>query len=349
MMAEVDQLHQDMLDQVDDSYQKTIGFPTWDILRAVAVALAPFTDTLAAISEKLDVENLSGEELRRFIKQRSGITFKEATQAAAVLTVTGNGIVPKGMLFESAGGVQFTADAEIVIDGVGQVPVTALLAGTAGNVGAGSITMIPKTVQGITACNNQQPASGGYAEEQDESLRERYYEFLQTPATSGNISHYKQWAKKVPGVGDAKVFPLWKGANTVQIVIINDQMQPAATTLVKAVQDYIDPNSAGTGEGEAPIGAYCTVASAQPLQINISVTLIYSTGYTTADIRGKITEYLKSIAFKQNYVSVGRIGDTILDTVGVADYADLRINSGVQNITVPEKSVAVLGLVTANE
>ena len=30
-MSEIDQLHQDMLDQMDDSYQKTIGFPTYDI------------------------------------------------------------------------------------------------------------------------------------------------------------------------------------------------------------------------------------------------------------------------------------------------------------------------------
>lgn len=126
--------------------------------------------------------------------------------------------------------------------------VTAIIAGVSGNVGAGSITMIPKTMQGITACTNLEPARGGYAAESDSALREHYYEALRTPATSGNIYHYKQWAKAVSGVGDAKVYPLWAGDNTVQVVIINDNMQPADDTLVKNVQDYIDPESNGTGE-----------------------------------------------------------------------------------------------------
>ena len=245
--------------------------------------------------------------------------------------------------------MQFAAAVETVIEGEGNVLVTAIIAGISGNVGAGSITMIPKTIQGITACTNLEPARGGYAAESDSALRERYYEALRTPATSGNIYHYKQWAKAVSGVGDAKVYPLWAGDNTVQVVIINDNMQPADDTLIKSVQDYIDPESNGTGEGQAPIGAYCTVTSAEALLVNISVKLILQEGYSTVEIDGAVKEYLKEIAFKQNYVSYGRIGNAILDVTGVKDYENLLINDGTANIIVPDKSVAVLGEVVISE
>ena len=77
-------------------------------------------------------------------------------------------------------------------------------------------------------------------------------------------------------------------------------------------------------------------------------SLYLASGYTSAGITEYIEAYLKSIAFKQNYVSTGRIGNAILDAPGVIDYADLMVNGGTANITVPEKSVAVLGTVNVN-
>lgn len=343
-----EELHTEMLNSMDNSYQKTVGFPTCDILKAVAIAMEPYGCKLSESADKLDIYNLHGDELRRFVEQHSSVQFRDATYATALLTVTGNGTVPKGMLFESEGGIQFTADKEMLIEGEGAVSVTALTAGPAGNVGAGSITMIPKTVQGIASCINIEPASGGYTAETDDALRERYMEAKSCPPTSGNIHHYKMWAKEVPGVGDAKVYPLWAGDNTVQVVIIDDKKQTADETLVAAVQEHIDPESAGLGMGEAPIGAYCTVTSAEALTIDVSVTLTLLDGYAV-DIEPAITEYLQSIAFKENYVSYARIGDAIFDVAGVKDHADLLVNRGTANISVPEKSVAVLGTVTINE
>lgn len=344
----VEELHGEMLAAMDDSYQKTVGFPTNDILKAVAIALGPYGEQLKKTADKLDIYNLSGEELKRFVEQNSSVRFRDATYATALLTVIGNGIVPKGMLFESVGGIQFAADEQVVIEGEGLVSVTALVAGLNGNVGAGSITMIPKTVQGISSCINIKAAAGGYASETDDALRERYMEAKSCPPTSGNVHHYKMWAKEVPGVGDAKVYPLWKGDNTVQVVIINDQMQNAEETLVEAVQEHIDPGSTGLGMGEAPIGAYCTVMSAEPLKINVSVTLTVLDGYTV-DIEPAIKKYLQSIAFNEDYVSYARISDTIFDVAGVQDHADLLVNEGNKNIPIPNKSVAVLGKVTVNE
>ena len=342
-----DKLHEEILDQIDDGYQKTVGYPTYDLTKAFAMVMAPLYLALSDTADKLDVEQLEGNELTRFVKQRKGVKRKEATYATGLLDVTGSGQVKAGDLFETAGGIQFSADTTTDIVSSGSIAVTSTIAGAAGNVGAGAITMMPKTIQGITACNNPEPTSGGYASETDDSLRERYYEALQRPPTSGNKYHYIAWAKEVSGVGDAKVYPLWDGDNTVQIVIIDDNKQPADNKLIASVQQHIDPDSAGTGDGEAPIGAHCTVTSAAANSIAVSVTVKLLAGYDAEVVRKSITDaitaYLQSIAFKQDYVSYGKIAGAINDSEGVEDYGNLLVNNGNANVAVTDKEVAILG------
>lgn len=352
-MSDIDTIHNEMLSNIDDTYQKTEGYPAYDLTRAFAIEALALLNEAQTVEDKLDVDNLTGAELTRFVSQRKGITRKVATYAACSLDITGTGTITEGDLFESTGGIQFAATETVIITTHGTVNVQAITAGTSGNVGANSITVIPVTIAGITAVTNASAASGGYDEETDSALRKRYYEALQEPATSGNIYHYKQWAKSVSGVGDAKVFPLWNGDNTVQVVIINGSTGVADSALVSTVQKYIDPNISGTGEGQAPIGAYCTVASATGLSINVSVTVSLVSGYALTDvmtaIKNSITVYLQSIAFVQNYVSYAKIGDAILNTDGVSDYSNLLVNSGTANISIGDKEVAILGTVTANE
>ena len=130
--------------------------------------------------------------------------------------------------------------------------------------------------------------------------RERYFEALQEPATSGNVYHYKRWAKEVEGVGDAKAFGLWAGDNTVQVVIIDSDKQVPSEDTVARCQEYIDPGMAGSGEGEAPVGAYCTVTAAQGVPININATIEYTGDIDRIrnDFEESVVEYLKEIAFK---------------------------------------------------
>ena len=230
----------------------------------------------------------------------------------------------------------------------------AVLAGAGSNVPVGSITKMPITIQGITSCVNEASTEGGYEAESDKDLLLRYYEKLREPATSGNIYHYKRWAKEVEGVGAAYVFPLWAGDNTVKVVIIDLERQPASTELVEKVQNYIDPNRTGTGEGQAPIGAYCTVESAKPKIINVSV-MLHTSKYANLEVvkkemKTKITNYLKQIAFEQDYASFAQIGANILSVENVLDYENLTLNGLTQNITCQKEEVMLLGeLVLLND
>lgn len=339
-----------LLSDISNVYDKSEGYLVYDLLHAAAIEIAKSNTELSGLRSLLDVDNLTGDLLVKFVMQRKGIERTPATFARGVVTVTGNGTVHVGDLFETKSGIQYQAIEEKVISTTGKVNVSCLVSGLIGNVSAEQVTQIPVTLSGITGVTNEQPITGGYEIESEESLRERYYTAVRTPATSGNVYHYLQWAKEVSGVGDVKVFPAERGNNTVEVVIIDQEKKPADSSLVETVQTYIDPNSEGLGNGQAPIGAQCFViaATAKELAINVSVTLdgSFEQEAAKANIEAAIKAYLQTIAFKTDYVSYAKIGETIINADGVEDYSGLTINGGISNVTIEAKEVATLGGVT---
>ena len=345
-----------MLDGMSAEYQKTIGYPTYDILAAVAIAMDRQDEKISEAAGMYDVDLLHGEILRKFVKQRKGIVWNKAVKATATLKAAASGaaIIPQGTIFESIGGVQFEADEEVEIDGTeGMIPVTAVIGGTSGNVGAGAITVIPVTIDGLVSVTNESPSEGGYRAETDDELRTRYYEALQEPVVSGNKNQYKQWALSVPGVGAVRVFPLANGDNTVEVCVIGNDGKPAASTLISAVQEYIDPGAMGIGEGAAPVGAYCSVTTAAAVAINVECTVIIIPGFdsdTVMDAAKKnLDAYLSGVAFETTYISYAHVADVIHDTEGISDYSDLLVNGGTGAVNIGDREVAVLGTVNLSE
>ena len=347
-----DEILKRLLDALPDTYQKTIGFPSYDLLASVALRLANTDEVVEENIKKLDPENLTGDDLDRYIFPRIGMERKEATFATGVLTITGNGTVNAGDLFESAGGIQFSAMETVEIKESGLVSVVCVRDGDIGNIPAHSITQMPVTLQGINTCDNFEKTTGGYDEETDAAYFERFLIKVRTPPTSGNIYHYMSWALEVAGVGHVKVFPFGHGKNTVDVVLVDSTGKPADAELVLRVQDYIDPGSTGEGYGEAPIGAMCFVSAADEKIIDISVNILKETSagqeVTTKAINESIEGYLSEIAFSQDHISYAKVGAAILDAEGVSDYEELLINETVKNIPVGERECAVLGEVRIN-
>ncbi|WP_251612876.1 baseplate J/gp47 family protein [Senimuribacter intestinalis] len=329
-------------------YEKTPGYLLWDISEAIGQEMELQDNEINRARELFDVDNLTGEMLERFIRQRKGLIRKAATHASGELQVQGFGTVTTGDLFETENGVQFAATETVTIDGSGTVRIEAVEGGNVGIVGANTITQMPVTLEGITLCNNREATEGGYDAETDDSLRNRYYTKLRTPDSGANKYAYRNWALEVSGVGDAKVFPLGHGDNTVDVVVIDAEKKPASDTLVKAVQDYIDPGSEGKGEGVAMIGAHCYVSSAAGLWVDVTgkITMTATQAELERAIKKSIERYLASIAYSGRNVSYAQISNAIIETEGVIDIEGLMINEGTANIAVPERSVAVLGVVT---
>jgi uncharacterized phage protein gp47/JayE len=349
----VEKVHEELLDNISNSYQKTEGFPTWDILKAAAFGIKKLWNKVFNIEYKQDVDNLTGTDLERFIYQRKGLSRKEATFATGYITiVTGEGIIQEGNIFSTESGIEFMAlETKEVVAG-DKVAIQALVAGDKSNVVADTIKEMPVTIPGIVKITNEDPTVDGYDAEDDDSLRDRYYEALREPATSGNVAHYRRWAREVEGVGHVKVYPLWQGDNTVQVVIADDNGLVPSEDTVARCQEYIDPGKAGTGLGQAPIGAYCTVTPATALNIDIKGTLILDNTVPIETIRAEVDKgvikYLADIALDTEYISPAKIGNIILSCEGVVDYDNLTVNGSYNRIDVPDKSVAVLGSVVLN-
>lgn len=351
----VDTIHDAMLSGIPDSYQKTVGYPTWDLLRAIAIGAEALAEDIRQEAAKLNIDNLKGDALTRFVYQYRGIPRRRATHASGVVTVTGYGTVTEGDLFETKGAVQFSAAKTVKIRDSGTVPIRAILPGQVGNVPEQTVTEIPVTIPGIVTVTNSSATTGGYEQETDDALRERYYLNVREPPTSGNIAHYKAWALSVPGVGGVKVFPLSRGNWTVDVVIISDKHTEVQDDLVKKVQAYIDPDSTGLGDGVAPIGARCYVESAKPLRVNVSVHVVLAAPENIELVKEAVTksltDFFAALPFDNknpSYISHARIGAALLDVPDILDYRDLLLNDTAVNLTPEEREVAVLGEVTLN-
>ena len=100
-------------------------------------------------------------------------------------------------------------------------------------------------------------------------------------------------------------------------------------------------------EEKRPIGASVTVVSATEKAINISATIRLSRGYSSEEVeslfKDKLTQYLKEIAFKDTYVSTARLGNLLLDTTGVFDYSDFKVNGAINNIELLDTDVPKVG------
>lgn len=354
-MAETkEQIHQRMLSNISDEYEKMKGSFPFDTTKPMAIELEDTNKKIDEVKDKLSIENLSGDELEQAVYERTGIRRKPATKASNTVTIVGQAGTQLNIGDQvSSDTLTFSITEAEVISETGQadVMVECDTAGSIGNVPVGAIKNLPVTLPGVTSVANTEAFTNGYDAETDKDLLVRYYERIQTPATSGNKYHYRNWAKDVVGVGDARVFPLWAGDNTVKVAIIDSNKQPAGQDLVDDTQDYIDPGVTGLGDGEAPIGAFCTVVAATGVNLNIAFTAAKDPSVTDlvrqANVENSINTYLKEIAFIEDTpVSYAQIGKAILNSSGILDYSDLLVNGGTANILLDEDEVAVLGGVT---
>lgn len=339
----VEQIQKDMLNNISNDFDKSNGGFVYDVIKSAAIEFEKRDRKNDDILDKMDIENLSGDELTRFVYQRSGLERRLATYATTPVKIAGNphAEINAGDLV-AADEIFYEVIESAALDETGKaiVVVRCQLPGIVGNVPANQITSFPVTLPGITSVTNEEAVTTGYEEETDDSLRDRYYEKLQKPGKAGNEFHYLEWARSVAGVGKVKVFPRWQGALTVKVSILDLNIGVAGQELINSVSAYI--------ETQRPFGAIVTVATGVELPINISATLRLEQNVTIEDVKtlleNKIAAYLKDLSYVSDYVSYAQIGREILDVPGVLDYQDLLLNGGTENIQLEAESVPVVGV-----
>ena len=270
-----------------------------------------------------------------------GISRKQGTKAVGEVIFTGeNGtLISNGtMLFVDDLYFVVLNDA-IIVENQAELVVEALEVGKQYNLLANTKLTLTEPINGVNDIYVKSNFENGTDIESDEDLRERFFTTIKKSYTSGNVAHYEMWTLEVNGTGACKVYPLKNGNGTVEIVITNSDMLGASSELIENVKANI--------EEKRPIGASVTVVSATEKAINVSATIRLIKGYDIEEVKAefatKLTQYLKEIAFKDTYISIARLGNLLLDTTGVFDYADFKVNGVNSNIILSDTDVPKVG------
>ena len=184
----------------------------------------------------------------------------------------------------------------------------------------------------------------GEDEASEEEMRKIYQDFVDDSISDGNKAQYIQWANEFNGIGNAKVFSLWNGDNTVKVSILDTGNNVATHELITSFQEYLDPGSTGMGDGVAPIGAIVTVTTATEKTINVACKITFVEGYSdTTTLDTALEEYFRSLSYTRNTVSYMGVGAMLMSVEGVDFITELTLNGSAQDITLGDEEIPKVG------
>lgn len=366
-------LRQEMLDRVPDTYDKRDTAPIPTAISPAAYALAGFYLSLDQVQRAAFVQTAVGDGLD-MLAVIGGLTRYPAS--AAVRLGIFNTAVPIGARFSTINGtnsinfaVTATATVEDPEEGFTYYQLTAETAGTIGNEYTGPILPIT-TIPGLTSAQITDILVPGDDTETDDAFRERLIEALNDRPFGGNIADYRQNVLAIDGVGGVQVYPTWNGGGTVKLSVLGADFLPASPTLVENVQNAIDPPpNQGLGLGLAPIGAKVTVAAPTELTVNVSATLMLAAGYAIGQVQEPVEQAIEAylLSVRQEWdtntsstavsyaadVYVARITAAIVGVTGVVNATNVQLNGGTADLILTEtgetQQVPVIGTVTLSE
>lgn len=181
--------------------------------------------------------------------------------------------------------------------------------------------------------------------ESDDELRARVIDAKETVTFGGNIDDYYNLTSRIDGVGAVQIYPVWDGGGTVRLVILDNLHLGASDTLIRQVQEIIDPTQDATGLGYAPIGHKVTVARPDNKIIDVTFDLTLNSGITVGqvdmNIKKVIADFFDTIRKKWDvrgengyelWVFRSQVTAAILSVLGVANVQNLKLNGVEQDV-----------------
>lgn len=329
-------LMESMLSRVPDSLDKREGSIIYDALAPAAAELAQMYIRLDATRDLTFISTSSGRYLDELVGE-FGLT--RIPSSKAVVKGVFNSDIPLGSRF-SGEALNYIA-TEKVSEGVFLLECET--SGTEGNGYTGRIVPI-EYIDGLQSAEITEIVIPARDEETDEELKKRFYENITGGVQDGNVAQYKKWITEYNKIGRGKVFPLWNGANTVKVSILDNEYKPATEELIKEFQNYLDPESKGLGNGAAPIGAVVTVATAVEREVNITVNVYLNKGFESAEgVEKAVKSLFKDISYKSDTVNFYEVAIAVSNCESVLRISSLRVNNSTEDIVLNDEEIPVLG------
>ncbi len=298
-------LMDEALDRVDDSFDKRIGSMVWNGNAPCLAEMAQIYLALDFIFTATYISTAPREYLVKRAADRS-IFPKEATKA--VLKAKMNVKVPIGTRF-SLEELNYSVIGYVeneTTDEAFMHLIECETAGTDGNSFYENGQLIPiDYVDGLSTAVTAGVHTPGEDEEDTEVFRARVIESLRSIAFGGNIADYKNKALSFSGIGQVRVLPVWSGAGTVKLILMSTDVKSPTVdpTRIAEIKEKIDPKgNEGEGYGLAPIGHTVTVESVKEEKIDVSLKIKLSSGADVdtakAQIEKQIKKYFSNLAEK---------------------------------------------------
>lgn len=259
------------------------------------------------------------------VKARGIIRFSLKSALTSALTV------PAGTACMTAGEAEFVTTADAVIDAGSlycDAPALASAGGEAGNVPAGSVTIMVLAPGGVYSCQNIAAFSGGADPESDDELRERVLKSYRKLPNGANAAYYETKALDTDGVAAVSVLPKNRGTGTVDVIIAGPDGVPPAE-LVSAVAAKLN--------AEREICVDLTVAAPATVSVDVTAAISAGAGYDYTVVAAAVTAALDryfSGELLGKSVLRAKLGSVIYGVEGVENYtltapaADVAISAG---------------------
>lgn len=251
--------------------------------------------------------------------------------------------IPAGSVCMTADSAEFITvnDAKIPAGRLyADVPAEAKTAGNAGNVQAGTVTVITAPPVGVTGCTNIDAFRGGADAESDEEFRERIIASFNKLPNGANTAYYEKAALDVDGVAAVSVVPRARGTGTVDVYISSETGMPSAA-LITEVGNMLD--------AAREICVDVDVFAPETVEVPVSVKLKTASGYVFEDVKeaveSTVREYFSGERLGEN-ILCAKLGSLVFGTDGVENYL---LAEPLQDLTVGADELPVLGTLTVTE
>lgn len=129
---------------------------------------------------------------------------------------------------------------------------------------------------------------------------------------------------------------------TILLTILNSDFDVASDTLIKTVQQTIDPDEyAGEGYGLAPIGHIVKVKSAEKIEVTVKTNITFDVGYGWSNLQNSIDEAISNylLELRKSWadnpylvVRISQIETRLLNIKGIVDIANTKLNGASENL-----------------
>ena len=257
-------------------------------------------------------------------------------QEADVTVDAGTVCMNSGLVrFETTEAVTLTAGSLYA-----DVPARAAQAGSAGNTGANTVTVLTAAPVGVARCTNPTAFTGGTDEEDDEALRARILATYRRLPNGANAAYYETEALSIDGVAAVQVLPKERGVGTVDVIIAAPAGLPSAS-LVSRVQDYFDQRR--------EIAVDVAVAAPTGVSVPVTAAVTVADGYRAADVLSAVRDIIESW-FTGELLGRDVLRAELISLIFAVDgVSNVSLTKPSADVAIDRDELAVKGTVTVTE